>query len=407
MGLFFLKPRKYPHSENKKHFTIIIRAHDEEDVIADSVKSALKVDYPKDKFSVVVFAHNCTDKTAKIARDLGAKVLEFSDFKKEHCTLGYSMQTGLNILKSHNHQTDYFVLIDADNQIDQNYLNACNNAANAGVKVGRVFENSRNLTDNMISCMSGLWYIRDSHVACSTRSALHLGCVMNGPTSVIDKNIAYRWDAIGSSEDLEFTLKRLLYDNLIVEYINEAILYEDQPSSLDDVFKRNSRMGNGLNKLFWKLGIRCLFKFFKCFFKRDVSWSVKFSLLDQYSNIAIIPGSFVACVWFPLYYIYSLFYTGLVGPITIWGLGTYSLLWFTIFILVVLALALFVPFWLQPLISYLSEKKRIVIKNKKTVIISIIVFPVFMVINAVAIIKGITSKGKWSKIKRSHTTIDQ
>ncbi|MCQ2796282.1 MAG: glycosyltransferase [Bacilli bacterium] len=407
MFLCFLKPRKYPEAKNIHHFTIVIRAHDEEDVIADSVKSSLKVDYPKDKFNVIVFAHNCKDNTAKIARELGARVVEVNDADICKPSLGTNMKHGLDTLKKEGYKTEYFVLIDADNQIDKNYLNACNKAADDGVAVGRTFENSRNLTDNVISCMSGLWYIRDSRIACVGRSALRFGCVMNGPTSMIRSDLAFNWDALSNSEDLEFTLNRLIKDKMIVEYIDEAVLYEDQPTTMDDIFKRNSRMGGGLNKLFWTRGIQCLGHFFKNLFKKDIPFGTKLSYLDQYSNIAIIPGSFVACIWFPFYYIYSLVYTGIVGPMNIWGLGVFDLRWFVIFIVIVLCAALFVPFWFQPAISYIAERKRLFISNKKVVLISVIFFPAFMIIEAVAVIKGILLKSKWSKIKRSHTTIKQ
>lgn len=407
MFLCFLKPRKYPKAKKLHHFTFIIRAKNEEDVIADSVKSCLNVDYPKDKFNVFVLAHNCTDRTKEIALKNGAKIIEVHDLIKSHQNIGHAMRSAFDILEKQKYKTDYFLLLDADNQVDKNYLNACNNAADNGVALGRAFENSRNLTDNAISCMSGLWYIRDSRIACVGRSALRFGCVMNGPTSMIRSDLAFKWDALTNSEDLEFTLNRLIKEKLIVEYIDEAIVYEDQPTTLDDVFKRNSRMGGGLNKLFWTRGIQCLWHFFKNLFKKDVPFGTKLSYLDQYSNIAIIPGSFVACVWFPFYYIYSLVYTGIVGPMNIWGLGTFDLYWFIIFIIIVLCAALFVPFWFQPAISYIAERKRLFISNKKVVWISVIFFPAFMIIEAVAVIKGILLKSKWSKIKRSKTTIKQ
>jgi len=408
MFLCFLKSKKFKESKNYKHFTIVIRAHDEEDVIKDSVSSCLKVDYPKDKFNVIVFCHNCKDKTAQLAKEAGARTIEVSDYDKKHQNLSYCMSLGIEVLKKEKYKTDYFCLIDADNQVDKNYLKACNNAANSGVKVGRVFENSRNLTDNMISCMNGLWYIRDGKIACSVRSALNLGCVMNGPTSVIESNILFnKWDSKSASEDIEFTLNRLLKDNMKVEYIEEAVIYEDQPTTLDDVFKRNSRMGGGLNKLFWTTGIKCIPYFFKNLFNKKIPWGTKLTALDQYCNIAIIPGSLVACIWFPFYYIYSLCYTGFIGPISIWGLGTYNLWWFALFIICVLAGVFFIPFWFQPLLSYLAEKKRLVNVNKKVMWASIILFPGFMIVEALAIAKGILFKSKWKKIKRSKTTIKQ
>lgn len=405
MIFFFLKPRRYPKAKKIHDFTFIIRANNEEDVITDCVKSCLSVKYPKNKFRVIVFAHNCTDKTAVLAKRAGAEVVEIHDENPDHKKASYCMYHGMQKLKKNAKRYEYFLLIDADNQVDKNYLNACNDAADDGVLLGRTFENSKNLTDNTISCMSGLWYLRDSRIACGGRSAFHLSCVMNGCCSMIKSEYCFDWDAMSTSDDIEFTLNRLIKDQLKVEYISEATLYEDQPTTLDDIFKRNSRMGGGLNKLFWSTGIKCLWLFIKNLFNPKMKMSMKFAYLDQFFNIATVPGSFVIAFWIPLYYIYSLIYTGVVGPITIYGLGSYNFMWFLIFILSVAGALYLIPFWVQPLVAYISERKRLPVTNKKLVATSIILFPSFMIIQLVAIVKGMLVKAKWEKIKRSKSKI--
>ncbi len=408
MLLCFFKPRSYPKAKKYHEFTIVIRAKDEEDVIGDAVDSCFKVDYPKDMYKVVVFCHNCTDRTAEIAKEHGARVIEIHDTDPDHLKLSWNVYHGMQELKKDPEGThEFFLSIDADNQIDKNYLNACNDAVDAGVLVGRTFENSKNMTDNILSCMSSLWYIRDDRFACRGRSALNFGCVMNGCSSLIRADLAFNWDAFSASEDIEFTINRLLKDNIKVEFIDKAIVYADQPATLDDIFKRNTRMGNGLNRLFWKTGIKLLPAFFKNLFRKDMDLGTKLTFLDQYCNIATIPTAFLAIAWFPLYYIYNFIWTALNGPIYIYGLGSFSLTWFILFVVIVILIVYFIPFWIQPLVSYIAERKRLIIKNKKTMYISILLFPTFMLINAVAIVKGIISKPKWEKIKRSKTKIDQ
>lgn len=408
MFLFYVKPRQYPKANTYKDFTIVIRARNEEDVIADSVLSALNADYPEEKKHVIVFCHNCTDKTAEIVRSLKARAIEIFDDNPKHKKLSYSMKLGMEQLKKENYQTDYFLFLDADNQIDKDYILACNDAACSGVKFGRTFENSKNLTDNIISCMNGLWYIRDNRFACRARSKLHIGCVMDGPSSMVKSEYAFSWDALGASEDLEFTLNRLLYDGEIVEYIDKAMVYEDQPSTLKDMFNRNTRMGHGLNKLFWDKGVKCFKKFFQTLFKKEVPFSLKMSYLDQYFNLAIIPSSFFAAVWFSCYYIYSLIYTGFGNSIYIYGLNaSYDFHWFLLFVIIVGSCCFLLPFFFQPLIAFLTERKRLVIKRKWIPFVSILLYPCYILIDALAIFVGIITKPKWKKINRSKTKIDQ
>lgn len=408
MFLWFLKPRQYKKASKYHDFTFVIRARNEADVIGDAIDSCYKCDYPKDKLHVVVFCHNCTDNTAEIVRAHGAKAVEITDHDPKHQKASYCMYLGMRELKKEPVGTyEYFLLIDADNQVDKNYVLACNDAADEGVVLGRTFENSKNLTDNILSCMTGLWYARDDRFACRARSALHFGCVMNGCCSMIKSEYCLDWDAMSSSDDIEFTINRLNKDKQIVEYIDNAILYEDQPTTMDDVFKRNTRMGNGLNKLFWTRGFTLLGNFFKNLFNPHMKLGTKFSYLDQFWNLGTIPAAFLAVAWFPLYYIYSIVWTAVKGPISIPGLGSYTWLWFTLFVVIVVAACYLVPFLIQPFVSYFAERKRLVVTNKKVVFWSIVLFPSFEIINAVAIVKGILTKPKWAKLKRSKTKIKQ
>ncbi len=407
MFTFFRKPRQFNKAKEYHDFTIIIRAHNEEDVIRDSVTSALACDYPEEKKHVIVFCHNCTDDTARVAEESGARTVILTDHDPKHQKASYCMKLGMNALKEDKeHDYEYFLFIDADNQVDRNYLLKCNDAADDGVELGRTYENSKNLTDNLISCMTGLWYCRDDFFACRSRSAYHLGVVMNGCCSMVKAEYALDWDAMSASDDIEFTLNRLLKDGKKVEYIDEAMVYEDQPTSIGDMYKRNSRMGNGLHKLFWTTGIRCLGMFFRTLFNPKVKFSLKMTYLDQFFNIATIPAAVLAVCWFAPYYIYSLIYTGLGNIIVIPGLGSYDFIWFLLFVVIVASACYFLPFFIQPLISAICQKNRLIIKKRSTVVFSIVLFPAYMLVQAAAIVGGVFSKPKWKKLKRSKTKID-
>ena len=69
-------------TEKLPFFDVIVPAHDEEQNIAATVVSLLAVDYPRNRFRVVVVADNCTDKTAERAREAGADVIERVDATK-------------------------------------------------------------------------------------------------------------------------------------------------------------------------------------------------------------------------------------------------------------------------------------------------------------------------------------
>ena len=60
-------------------FDVIVPAHNEAEVIERTVSSLRKIDWPADRFRVLVVADNCTDTTAVLARGAGAEVLERHD----------------------------------------------------------------------------------------------------------------------------------------------------------------------------------------------------------------------------------------------------------------------------------------------------------------------------------------
>lgn len=407
--LFFLKPRKYKKSKNFHKFALIIRAHNEEDVIADSVDSALNCDYPKDKREVIVFCHNCTDRTAQIAREHGARVVIINDSDPKHAKLSYCMKLGLDELKKEPAGTyEYFLTLDADNQVNKDYILACNDAVEDGVVLGRTFENAKNLTDNLLTCMNGLWYIRDNVIACRARSALNMGCIMTGPSSLIKAEYALNWDAMSTSEDLDFTLKRLNNDGLKVDFINDAMVYEDMPSTMKDMFNRNSRMGNGLFRLYFQEGVKTLKMFFKNLFRPKVPFSLKMTYLDQYFNIALVPFSVICFTWIPLYFVYILIYTGLGYTVPLLGTNiTLTFQFFYLFVIVAVLSCYLFPFFFQPLFSYLVERKRLNITKKHIIYLTILLYPLYILFDAFSIFAGFVMKPHWKKVKRSTTKIKQ
>src|SRR4051812_35784456 len=69
---FYREPR--PAAGMTTRFLVLVPAHDEEQVIAHGLRAIMADKRPEDH--VLVVADRCTDRTAEIARSLGASVLE-------------------------------------------------------------------------------------------------------------------------------------------------------------------------------------------------------------------------------------------------------------------------------------------------------------------------------------------
>ncbi|MCX4314694.1 MAG: glycosyltransferase family 2 protein, partial [Clostridia bacterium] len=169
--LFFIPAKKYPKAKKQHKFGIVIPARNESDVIADTVKCLLASDYPRELFDVFVVADNCTDNTAELARNAGAIVYERSDPDPKHHKAGYALKYLFErIMDEHAGEYEAFIKFDADNLMERDYISRMNDAFDAGVKCARGYSNSKNIDQNIVAGISGLWYIRDCRFASSFRS---------------------------------------------------------------------------------------------------------------------------------------------------------------------------------------------------------------------------------------------
>ncbi len=101
-------------------FAFLVPAHNEESGIAATVESLRAVDWPHDRFDVVVVADNCSDGTADVAKAAGARVLVRHN--KELRGKGYALELGFaEILKT---DADAVVVVDADTVVSKNLLAA-------------------------------------------------------------------------------------------------------------------------------------------------------------------------------------------------------------------------------------------------------------------------------------------
>ncbi|PPD54061.1 MAG: glycosyl transferase [Methylotenera sp.] len=123
--LFALAYKKNPlklSSKKTPHFAILMPAHNESLVIAETIKTLLSAIDSADQ--ILVVADNCNDETASIARNLGATVIE-----RQHSTLrgkGYALDYGLQYLRAS--PPDVVIVIDADCKVDAGSISTLTNA---------------------------------------------------------------------------------------------------------------------------------------------------------------------------------------------------------------------------------------------------------------------------------------
>jgi 1,2-diacylglycerol 3-beta-glucosyltransferase len=118
-------------SLQKVCFDVIVPAHNEELNIARTVASLLQMDWPKAFFRVIVVADNCSDATASVASQAGARVLERLDASLRG--KGYALAHGFESSLADGFASA-IVVVDADTEVSPNLLEAFATRIERGAK---------------------------------------------------------------------------------------------------------------------------------------------------------------------------------------------------------------------------------------------------------------------------------
>lgn len=108
-------------SSRRIKFDVIVPAHNESSIIAHTVASLKKIDWPAELHRLIVVADNCSDDTASIARQAGAEVLERHDTSLRG--KGYALNFAFKDSAARGF-AEAVVVIDADAEVSTNLLSA-------------------------------------------------------------------------------------------------------------------------------------------------------------------------------------------------------------------------------------------------------------------------------------------
>ena len=135
IGLF--KKKKFKEAKKEHTYAFLIAGRNEEKVIGQLIDSIKKNNYDQSKLKIFVCADNCDakDKTAKIARSMGAIVYERHDLTK--VSKSYALDFLLSSIGNDypDYLPDGFFVFDADNLLDKNYIKEMNKAFDNGEEI--------------------------------------------------------------------------------------------------------------------------------------------------------------------------------------------------------------------------------------------------------------------------------
>jgi len=394
VGLFVRKT--FPKTEEKLKYGIIIPARNEEKVVCNLIESIYRCNYPQDKLHVFVIAHNCTDKTAKVARTTGATVYEYNN--SDECTMGYAFRYLFDRIREDYGVENYdgFFLFNADNVLDVEYFNKMNDAYVACERKSVItsFRNSKNFGSNIVSALYGLYFANGCRLESRGRTALGCSTRVQGTGYVINPSIVKDgWQYVTLTEDWEFTSDQILGDTPVV-YCDEAMFYDEQPTDLHIMWRQRVRWARGHLLVFLTRFTDLLKGIFRS--KKKGGNRRKFSAFDIMVNIMpiCIISTVLTIVQHIIYLLSPLFGRSLAE---VYSEAMWSLLINFGFS--------YVLTMLTGVLLYILERKRVPHVKWHIKVVSVILWPAFILLSVPMEIVALFSKNLgWKPIPHNDTT---
>lgn len=268
-GIF---PYKQKTLQKVKHrrIAVLIPGYKEDAVIVEVAKDALNQNYPKDQFEVIIIADHFQEKTLDHLKALDIKLIEVQ-FKKS--TKAKALNKAMETIGNN---YDIAVVLDADNLMEEDFLNKVNQSFEQGFHVVQGHRVAKNMNTSMaildaISEEVNNSIFRKGHRVLGLSSAL-IGSGMAFDYRFFKETMA-GVDAIGGF-DKELEMK-LLRDKNKIEYLEDAIVLDEKIQKSDAFANQRRRwlsaqfiyfrqyLGSGLVHLFMKGNIDFFDKVFQ------------------------------------------------------------------------------------------------------------------------------------------------
>lgn len=388
IGLFSTK--KYPKTDKKLRYGIIISARDEEKVIANLIESIKQNDYPQDKLQIFLVAHNCSDKTAEIARAHGATVYEYDN--PDERTLGYAYKYLFSKIGEDFgiENFDGFFIINADNILPEGYISKMNDAFVAeGQKYAVTsYRNSCNFGENVMSCLYGIYFLAACRYEMRGRSVCGCSTRVSGTGYVFPSSyVSEGWNYVTLTEDWEFTADKLLQGNKVM-YCDDAEFFDEQPTTVPIMYRQRLRWARGHTIVFFTR----FFKLIKSIFtpKSKGGKDNKFSQYDI--AVSIMPvGAIGVALWLVQLALIALSPLFGYDPAKVWAFyGIFSAASFVLSYLIT---------WFSGLLLMILERKRIPKVGfwKRTGVLML--WPFFLLLNVILDVESLfVKKLEWKPI---------
>jgi cellulose synthase/poly-beta-1,6-N-acetylglucosamine synthase-like glycosyltransferase len=316
--------------------SVLVPCHNEELVIADTIRALLALDYPANLLEILIIDDGSSDRTAEIVRQFtSGRRVALLQVPAAFAAKGKS--GALNYASAHATHP-ILAIYDADNRPEPGALRplvevlVLDSSLGAAVGMYRCLNRGRNLLTRFLN-IEGIAY---QWIVQAGRWELMRFTALPGTNYVIRRSLLEAlggWDESALTEDAELTL-RIYEAGRSIIFVPASVSWEQEPENLSTWIRQRHRWVRGQNHLF-KKHVPTLFRIRP----RSIGLALLYSLSLYYAF-------FVAIVISDLLFLFST-----TGLLRIEVAGPYTLVW----------LLAFLSFFLQLVIvlAYENEGKSV------------------------------------------------
>ena len=244
VALFALgHPDTYPEAAPRIRFAVLAAARNEEQVIGTLVESILSQHYPEELRDMYVIPNHCTDFTEAAAAAAGAKIIHCDESvtckgDALHCAVEQLMDQGY----------DAFVIFDADNRVDPQFLQRINDAMAAGVQVCKGRQRVKNPGDSGTAGSYGLYFTAFDLFFNRPRAACGLSAKLVGTGFAVRREVLERlggWHTTTLAEDAEFAAQCARLGERVC-WVPNAVTYDEAPAEFALSLRQRRRWCSGV-----------------------------------------------------------------------------------------------------------------------------------------------------------------
>jgi cellulose synthase/poly-beta-1,6-N-acetylglucosamine synthase-like glycosyltransferase len=233
-ALFFRTPSSA--GAPKKKFAVLIPSYREDAVIEHVANDALRQNYGRENYDVIVIADSLKPETITRLKKLPVRLVEVAF---ERSTKVRSLNRAMEVIGDH---YDYAVILDADNIMEKDFLARVNGMLAAGANAIQAERTSKNATTSM-SVLDGFSERINNFIYRQGHVAIGLPCSLIGSGMVFPyaeaKDILSRLDSIGGF-DRELELE-LIRRKIPIVYGKGVLVFDEKVESTEVFEKQRKR----------------------------------------------------------------------------------------------------------------------------------------------------------------------